>query len=246
LSLEVRKLADGISSWIRLQVRQAGAKGVVLGVSGGADSAVVAVLSKMAVGDNVLALLMPIDSSRDSLSHAKLVAGQYKIRSLVVDLSAVRDSFLKALPPAPQIAEANLRPRLRMAALYYFACLENYLVAGTGNRSEIMLGYFTKYGDGGVDVLPLGDIYKGEVLELARELGLPDEIVEKPPSADLWVGQTDEKEIGLSYAELDAILAALDSGNVDAFDRAQVGRVKEMLARSEHKRRLPPIFSRQP
>jgi NAD+ synthase len=140
------------------------------------------------------------------------------------------------------MALANLKPRLRMTALYYLAQSHNYLVAGTGNLSEIMVGYFTKYGDGGVDFEPLGELYKHEVRALARALGLPESIITRPPTAGLWPGQTDEAELGITYDELDAILAALARGYDSGAPEETVARVWRMVEASAHKRATPPTF----
>jgi NAD+ synthase len=128
-----------------------------------------------------------------------------------------------------------------MATLYYLANARNCLVAGTGNKTEVMVGYFTKHGDNGVDMLPLGDLYKGQVWELAREIGVPQPVIDRPPTAGLWPGQTDEGEIGITYAVLDAILAALAKGQEPNADLSDVAQVRRMIAASAHKRALPPI-----
>jgi NAD+ synthase len=129
-----------------------------------------------------------------------------------------------------------------MIAWYYLAQAHSYLVLGAGNKTEIAVGYFTKYGDGGADLLPLGDLYKTQVWELARELGVPQEVVERAPTAGLWPGQTDEGEMGITYRKLDRVLAAIAAGNTSGVDRATLDKVEGMIARSAHKRALPPIF----
>jgi NAD+ synthase len=158
-----------------------------------------------------------------------------------VVLDAIFDSLLKTLPSegydaeTQKIAGANLKPRLRMITLYYLANRLDYLVVGSGNRSEISVGYFTKYGDGGVDILPLGNLVKSQVRELAIHLGIPKEIVDKPPSAGLWAGQTDEEEMGISYEELDRYLT---TGRADEEVKK---KVDTMMAGSAHKRATPAI-----
>jgi NAD+ synthase len=160
-----------------------------------------------------------------------------------VVLDSVFDGLLKVLPDdkvdpeVNRIAQANIKARLRMLTLYYLANRLKYIVAGAGNRDELSLGYFTKYGDGGVDIQPLGNLLKGQIKELARFLGIPEPIIDKPPSAGLWEGQTDEEELGLSYDELDLYLA---SGEASA---ALKKRIKSIIAASEHKRQPPPIAS---
>ncbi len=132
-----------------------------------------------------------------------------------------------------------------MTALYYLGQTNNYLVLGAGNKTELMVGYFTKYGDGGADLFPLGDLYKTEVWELARELSVPDEVVDRPPSAGLWPGQTDEDELGITYRSLDRILKAIEAGNTGGISESALGRVKKMIAGSAHKRTMPPVFRRR-
>jgi len=235
-------LADRISAWMAAQVRQAGAQGLVVGLSGGVDSAVVAVLGQRAVGDALLGVLMPCHSLPEDGELAGLLARTFGLPTLTVDLTPVYDSLLASLPPGSALAQANLKPRLRMTTLYYLANERNYLVAGTGNRSELMMGYFTKYGDSGVDMLPLGGLLKTQVWELARALGVPEAIVNRAPSAGLWPGQTDEGEMGITYAVLDRTLLALERGDTDEIDPATLMKVQDKIARSAHKRALPPIF----
>jgi len=235
------ELAHYISAWIKEKVEEAGAEGVVVGLSGGVDSSLTAVLARKALGDKVLGLLMPCHSNPTDLEHARLVAARFGIETEYVDLGPVFDSLIASLPQGNDIAVANLKPRLRMATLYYFANSRNYLVAGTGNKSEIKVGYFTKFGDGGVDILPLGDLLKTQVRELARELGIPEEIIAKPPSAGLWAGQTDEGEMGITYDELDSIISTIEKGDTSGCDGATLERVKAMMAAAEHKRLPIPI-----
>ncbi|MDP2044214.1 MAG: NAD+ synthase, partial [Candidatus Omnitrophota bacterium] len=203
-------MKNKIISWIKQKVKDSGAKGIVMGLSGGVDSAVVAALCKKAVGrNNLLVLFMPCNSNAQDLKDAKLVARSLGLKSKLVDLSSVYNNFLKVLPAAGGLARGNLKPRLRMSTLYYFANKLNYLVCGTGNKSELMVGYFTKYGDGGVDILPIADLFKRQVRRLAQELSIPQGIITKPPTAGLWHGQTDEGEMGITYNELDDILDRL-------------------------------------
>jgi NAD+ synthase len=236
------KLSERITRWIRDQVEAAGAAGVVVGLSGGIDSAVVAVLAKRAMGDNVLALLLPCRSLVEDERDALLVADTFGIRRERVDLSPVYDSFICQLPDAGEMCQANLKPRLRMTALYYFANKLNYLVAGTGNKSERLMGYFTKFGDGGADFLPLADLTKSQVRKLAEELGIPPRVIDRPPSAGLWAGQTDEEEMNIRYEELDKIIISLEKREESKLQRTQLSYVKGMIARSRHKRNIPPIF----
>ena len=213
------KRIDAISRWIKDQVEQAGAKGVVLGLSGGIDSAVVAALAQRSLGDNVLGLILPCHSHKEDAEHAARLASHLQMEAITVDLTPFYDNLLTVLPPADTHIASNLKPRLRMTILYYFAGLRNFLVAGTGNRCEIAVGYFTKYGDGGVDLLPLGDLLKSQVREIAYKLALPEEIIAKPPSAGLIPGQTDEDELKITYGELEEALLEMASGSGNNDDR---------------------------
>ncbi|MBA7658386.1 NH(3)-dependent NAD(+) synthetase [subsurface metagenome] len=241
--MNVEQLADKLVLWIREKTLAAGCKGVVVGVSGGLDSSVVTVLCHRAFPQNVLGVVMPCYSSPEDEEHALAVASKFSITTRVVVLDPVFDTLLKALagdkvePGVSRIAEANLKARLRMLTLYYFANQLKYIVAGAGNRSELSVGYFTKYGDGGVDILPLGNLVKSQVRELAGFLAIPQPIIDKSPSAGLWQGQTDEGELGISYDELDRYLVA---------GEASIGlgqKIESMIAASAHKRLPPPAAS---
>jgi len=230
-------MKNRIVSWIKQQIKNSGSKGIVMGLSGGIDSAVVAALSKEAVGkNNLLVLFMPCNSNIQDLKDAKLVAKKLSLNSKLVDLSSVYNNFLKVLPGASSLAQGNLKPRLRMSTLYYFANKLNYLVCGTGNKSELLVGYFTKYGDGGVDILPIADLFKHQVRALAQELKIPQSIIIKPPTAGLWHGQTDEGEMGITYNELDDILDRLCNKKKQVAS-SKVNKVKKMHKNSEHKRK---------
>ena len=175
-------------------------------------------------------------------ADALKVARSLSIRTHVADLTAAYDALILKVPHSEGIELTNVRPRLRMAALYCAAQSMNYLVSGTSNKTETMIGYFTKWGDGACDVQPLAELYKFQVYELAREIGIPEEVLAKAPTADLWEGQTDENEIGMTYADLDAILQAIETGELAAHDPESVERVRKMIAASEHKRRPIPVF----
>ncbi|HET9016821.1 MAG TPA: NAD+ synthase [Thermomicrobiaceae bacterium] len=236
-------LADQIAAWIEQQVARAGAGGVVIGLSGGIDSATAAGLAARGLGpERVRGVIMPAHSQPGDLEDARLGARAFGLEPLLIDLTPAYDRLAESLPPGNDLAMANLKPRLRMLTLYHVANTDNRLVLGTGNKTELMVGYFTKYGDGGVDLLPLAGLYKHQVRELAREIGVPRPILDKPPSAGLWPGQTDEGEMGISYPELDAILAAIERGDTSGLPAEQVARVERMMARSEHKRHMPPSF----
>ena len=239
------KLSDKRASWIKDEVKKAGKKGIILGLSGGVDSAVVAVLSKMALGEeNVLALLLPCKSHPEDLKCAQEVAKRFNIKTKEIVLDKIFDDFAKTYLEANKLAKANLKPRLRMTALYYFANTLNYLVAGAGNKSELSVGYFTKYGDGGVDILPIGGLFKTEVRRLAEELKIPCSIMERVPSAGLWHGQTDEGEMGITYDQLDKIITAIEKNKTEGIDKETLSKVKRMMEDSEHKRANVPIFEK--
>ncbi|MDD5618428.1 MAG: NAD+ synthase [Candidatus Omnitrophica bacterium] len=236
-------LSDKISKWIKKQVEDANAKGVVIGISGGIDSACVAALSKNALGNNVLGLILPCESSPEDERLARLVADKFGIKLEKVSLDSIYKEFKSVLPPADKIQLANIKPRLRMITLYYFASKMNYLVAGSGNKSELAVGYFTKYGDGGVDILPLGDLLKADVKELAKELGVPQEIIDRPPTAGLWRNQTDESEMGITYENLDKAILTIESGKDKiSFTEEIISKVKNMMKLSDHKRMSVPIY----
>jgi NAD+ synthase len=235
-------MKNKIVTWIKRQVKAARAKGVVLGLSGGIDSCVVAVLAAKALGKkNVLALLMPCHSQPQDAHDALLLARKFGIKTIAVDLSRVYDTLLGILPAADTMTKANLRPRLRMTVLYYFARKMNYLVCGTSNKSETMAGYFTKHGDGASDILPIGDLLKTQVWELARELKIPEPLIVKAPTAGLWPGQTDEGEMGILYSELDDVIARMEKNKPQRLPKEKVTKVKRMIAGSEHKSRRAAV-----
>jgi len=241
--MNTAELAEKLVSWIRDTVLSTGCKGVVVGMSGGLDSSVLAVLCHWAFPQSTLGILMPCYNSQAELEHAQAVASQFSITTKTVVLDIVFDTLLKvspddwADPAAGQVAKGNLKARLRMLTLYYFANQLNYMVAGSSNRSELSVGYFTKYGDGGVDIMPLGSLVKGQIRELAHFLGTPQQIIDKPPSASLWEGQTDEGELGFSYEELDRYLITGEATN------ELKKKIESMIATSKHKRQPPPVAS---
>jgi NAD+ synthase len=239
--MTAEELADKLVLWIRERVVAARCNGGVVGMSGGVDSSVVAVLCYRAFPQTTLGVLMPCHSSYEDTEHAQLVASKFSILTKTVVLDTVFDALLKVLPgdnadpAASQLAQANLKPRLRMLTLHYFANSLKYLVVGSSNKSELYVGYFTKYGDSGVDILPLGNLVKRQVKELASFLGIPQPIIDKPPSAGLWPGQTDEDELGLSYDKIDHYLTTGIASS------AVKQKIKSMIAASSHKRQPPPI-----
>ena len=237
----MKQVCEKIEKWIRERTNEAGAKGCVVGMSGGVDSSVVAVLVKRALANRMLGLILPCDSDPKDREHALMVAERFGIRTREVDLTGVYHMLVGMLPRADVRTRGNLKARLRMLILYYFANKNRYLVLGTGNRSELLLGYFTKYGDGGVDLLPLGGLYKTQVIELAKYLNIPKEIIEKEPSAGLYPKQTDRRELGFSYEKLDKILQDIERKEMFYSDVKDFLRLKEMIKKSEHKRRVPEI-----
>jgi len=246
-----KAVVERIVSFIRKIVEEANAKGVVVGLSGGIDSTTTAFLCVKALGsDKVLGLIMPEkgvtkeEDIRDALEICKMLGIKHKY----VEINQIVNAFLSKLDGDNNIAVANLKARVRMTISYYYANSLGYLVAGTGNKSELLTGYFTKYGDGGVDFLPIGDLYKTEVFELARYLGVPEKIIKKKPSSGLWVGQTDEDELGITYNKLDTILKGLEMGykpdeisKIYNVKEEEVKRVLQLIENSKHKRELPPI-----
>ncbi|MFC1646365.1 NAD(+) synthase [Candidatus Omnitrophota bacterium] len=239
-------LSNNIANWIKQRVKDSKANGIVVGLSGGIDSACVAALAKMAIGDNVLGLILSCQSDSQDERFAQLVVDKFKIKKEKVCLDPVYNKFIGILPDSDKLSFANLKPRLRMVALYYFANKLNYLVAGTGNKSEALVGYFTKYGDGGVDILPLGGLLKTEVRALAKELEVPKEVIERIPTAGLWQGQTDESELGIKYEDLDQIIIAIESGKEKIrFSQTIVNKVKKLIKDSEHKRLPVPIYRKK-
>lgn len=240
-------LQQEIAEWLADYVHLAGAKGYVLGLSGGVDSATAAGLAARAVGpQSVLAAILPCHSPSIDARLAQRVANAFGIPTTTVNLDDTFDELMGSLPRTDhRLAAANVKPRLRMTVLYYLAQTNNYLVIGAGNRTERMVGYFTKHGDGGADVFPLGDLYKTEVWELARELGVPKAVIERPPSASLWPGQTDEDELGITYESLDRVLAAIAAEETDHIPKPTLRKVKTMITASTHKRAAQPLFQRR-
>jgi NAD+ synthase len=245
-----------LAEWIRERVHASGARGIAVGLSGGIDSAVVVGLAQLAMREAVVGVLMPCHSDPRDEADARLIADHFKIASIRVDLAPSYDRLVSDLKSAvarlpashapvatadnvdikSRVPLANIKPRLRMTSLYYLANALNYLVAGTGNRSELTIGYFTKYGDGGVDLLPIGHLLKSEVRALARSLEVPASVIEKPPSAGLWLGQTDEAEMGFTYDDLENYLTR----GPEAVSPALAMRIERLVRASEHKRALAP------
>ncbi len=246
-----RHAVETIATFLRAHALGPERTGVVVGLSGGIDSALTARLARDALGaDHVIGVQLPDarfppELREETEAYARLLG----IAHRRVEIEPIEARYREALSElADPVALGNVKARIRMAVLYAIARGASKLVAGTGNKSEILLGYFTKYGDGGVDLLPIGDLYKTEVRELAAELSLPDQIRSRAPSAGLWEGQTDEAELGFPYEVIDRILFGLEGLRTDAEIARRTGvpidRVREVIERVErnrHKRRLPPI-----
>ncbi|RWZ59955.1 NAD(+) synthase [Halobacillus fulvus] len=241
----MEKKVEQIVEWLREKAEEANVNGLLVGVSGGIDSAVVANLIKRAFPEQSLGVIMPCKSQSSDQAHAQKVIEGCGISSVVVDLTethnvmfgTIKDQLKQATvfdENQEKLADANLRARLRMSTLYTIATNHKYLVVGTDNAAEWYTGYFTKFGDGGVDLVPLANLTKGEVREMAEYLGVPDEIVNKQPSAGLWEGQTDENEMGTSYEMIDRHLKGEE---IPEKDREII---EAMHRRSAHKRQLPP------
>jgi len=266
--MDCEKVAYALGAWIRERVLAAGCRGIVFGLSGGLDSAVVAGLGMRAIPEGCLGVVMPCHSDPEDVEDALACARAFDLPTLVCDLTSPFDRHLALVsgclsnaaaqpdlafaapaltqladaaarvpmsdPGRSRMAQANLKPRLRMTVLYYYANTLGYLVVGTTNRSELTVGYFTKYGDGGSDIMPLAGLVKWQVRELASYLGVPRHIIEKAPTAGLWSGQTDEGEMGISYAELDHYIL---TGKADDAVRR---RVDSLNRASQHKLARPP------
>ncbi|ABM80780.1 NAD+ synthase [Hyperthermus butylicus] len=252
LDLDYEGVARSIEEFIKGYVESSGAKGVVVGLSGGVDSTTTLYLLVRALGpERVLVLVMP-DSDvtpEEDVHDAVGIAERLGVRYKLIDIKPIVASYLVAMGEAPdRRSKGNLRARVRMTLLYLYANMEGLLVAGTGDRSELLIGYFTKYGDGAVDFLPIGCLYKSQVRRLALHLGVPEKIALKPSSPRLWPGQLAEDELGMKYEEIDLILYALFDKGLSPEEAAKatglpiekVRRVLELHRASEHKRSLPP------
>ncbi|WP_435117877.1 NAD+ synthase [Halolamina sp. C58] len=250
---ELETAREEIVSFIRDTVDAAGAEGAVLGMSGGIDSTLTAYLAVEALGEEGLhGLTMPARVSDEALmSDAEAVAESLGIPYDVIEIEPIAETFDEAYPEGvdDKTAAGNVRVRTRAVMNYYVANTENRIVLGTGNRSEAMTGYFTKYGDQAVDCNPIGDLYKQQVRQLAAHVGVPHELVMQTPTAEMWEGQTDEEEMGLNYDHLDAVLALHVDGPlskaatvryVDGVTEEHVERVDELVEGSAHKRSMPP------
>ncbi|MCW3978285.1 MAG: NAD+ synthase, partial [Candidatus Bathyarchaeota archaeon] len=255
LKLDATKTSERITQFIRHEIEKSGLNGALVSVSGGIDSAVTLALTVRALGsDRVRALTMPerdITPERD-LADVMRLARRLDVTCDTVEITPVMAVMREILPlydPSDLVAFGNVKSRVRMALSYHYANSLGYMVIGSSNRTEWMTGYFTKHGDGGVDLMPLADLYKNQIRQLAIHLDLPVSIMEKAPSAGFWPGQTDEGELGVDYDTLDLVLHGVEKGMseeevAEALD-ADLTLVKGIFGRvraNEHKRRLPTIL----
>lgn len=236
---DLRNTVIQCERWLADEVKRAGAKGIILGLSGGIDSSVLAALGREALGhDGVLGVIMPCNSNPDDESDAKLLAESLDVEYMRVDLCGAFEALCGAIGrELSPLSLSNMKVRLRMVTLYAIGQSRGLLVCGTSNRSEYETGYFTKYGDSGSDLMPLVSFLKRDIRAMAKILGVPERIITKAPSAGLIAGQTDEGDMGFSYDVLDEYLA---SGKID--DPSAKERIDVMRRRSEHKRKPIPIF----
>lgn len=250
LDLNLEEVHNELVEFLRESFKKAGFSKAVLGLSGGIDSALVAYLLRDALGkENVLAIMMPYKSSNpDSLNHAKLVVEDLGINSKTIEITDMIDAYFKNEKEATSLRMGNKMARERMSILFDYSSKENALVVGTSNKTEIYLGYSTQFGDSACALNPIGDLYKTNIWDLSRYLKIPNELIEKKPSADLWEGQTDEQEMGLTYKEADQVLYRMLEENkkveevlAEGFNKDLVDNILRRMNRSEYKRRMPLI-----
>jgi NAD+ synthase len=239
-----------LSGFIRSEITRAGFTKAVVNLSGGLDSSLTCYLSADALGpENVLALMLPYKSSApDSSEHARLVIDALGVQSITIPITAMADALIERFPDMSRVRQGNIMARMRMIALYDQSEAFQGLAVGTGNKTEILLGYTTLYGDSACAINPLGDLYKTQVRQLAKAMGVPQVILDKAPSADLWLGQTDEGELGFTYDEVDQLLYLLVDQRYQPEDCVELGFEKnfvkaviERVRRSQFKRVMPPI-----
>lgn len=252
LKLDAASVAELLTGFLADEIGKTGLSKAVIGLSGGVDSAVSAALAARALGPKqVHCVMMPYKSSNpESLAHARLLAGQLGVTTEEVDITPMVDPLIDAENDMDRLRRGNIMARERMIILYDRSSRERGLVVGTGNKTEILLGYSTLFGDSACAVNPLGDLYKSQVWQLAEWLKIPDVIIRKPPSADLWSGQTDEDELGFTYERVDALLVLMvderrDDGELQAhgFEVSFIAKVRDMIRRN-HFKRVPPVIAK--
>ena len=250
LEINTDLAAEIISGFIHSETTRAGFSKAVIGVSGGVDSSLSCFLAARALGgENVLAVRMPYKtSSQESLDHAQLIIDKTGVQSLTIPITDIANGLIDQFPDMSKVRQGNIMARCRMIVLYDRSVAFNGLVVGTGNKTEILLGYSTIYGDSACAFNPVGDLYKTQLRQLSRAVGVPEVIVDKPPTADLWIGQTDEDELGFTYEEVDQLLYLLvderytpDECVEAGFDKKFVQTVVRRIQRSHFKRIMPPI-----
>jgi len=247
MDIDINLTRKKLVKFIRDFISNANLDSAVFGLSGGIDSCVVAYLCVEAVGpDKVHALCLPYYENKEDALNSKLVADKLDIEYKVFDISGLVNLYFDNFPDADQVRQGNMMARQRMNILFDHSKIYNGVVVGTGNKSELLLGYFTLFGDGACSCAPIADLYKTQVCQLAKDLGVPDQIINKKPSAGLWPGQTDEEELGISYDELDKILYLLEDKkyNIDellsqGFDEGLIKKIMERIESSSFKRKLP-------
>jgi NAD+ synthase len=243
------QIVDYLCNFLSVEVAKTGLNRVVLGLSGGIDSAVVALLAHKIFGDNLLCVRLPSRySSQSSLDDADELCRNFGIKYITLSIDPMLRAYEELNPDMDNLRRGNLSARLRMTTLFDLSAKYNALVLGTGNKSEIMLGYGTLYGDTACALNPIGDLYKSDIYKLAELLGVPESIIKKAPSADLWAGQSDEAELGYSYAMLDEVLNLYVEENIAKDEIVKRGynidmldMITERIARNEFKRKMPPI-----
>ncbi len=252
--LNVEKAVDEICNFIKSKLDESKANGLVIGLSGGLDSSTVAYLcARIIESDRILGLVLPSETTApEDIEDAVMVADSLGIKYKNLNIDHLVEHFPKLCPECSKsaLANGNLKARARMMLLYYHSNSMNRLVMGTGNKTELLVGYFTKYGDGGVDILPIGDLYKTHVKEIAAYVDVPKNIIEKAPTAGLWTGQTDEEELGIKYELLDKILYLMADENLNIpeiaerlkIEEDEVLRIKKMVESSKHKLSSPSII----
>ncbi|ENY69718.1 NH(3)-dependent NAD(+) synthetase [Mycoplasmopsis bovigenitalium 51080] len=229
---KIEKYVEYLTKWIENTVKKANCEGVVVGISGGIDSALVAALAKRAFPNNTLGIVMPIDSMKFDLNDIEALSKNLNLELLTIDLKSTFDELNSKMNINDKMAISNIKPRLRMTTLYAIAQEKKYLVAGTDNEDELFIGYFTKHGDGGVDFLPISRLLKNEVKLLAKHLDVPESIINKKPSAGLWEGQSDENELGFTYNDLDNYL----NNNLELVETNIKLKIERLHKNSQHKR----------